>query len=238
MKESIHPAPIWVENDADYRDIRADLFIDPQDPGGYGDLFMRFSFPSIGKGLGAGATPYATLMLGTAAIGEIKLTHAQAVMIGAPLNKAAALWRPYYDGERAAPADLESALESAIAHVQALTDARRDGASMVEASVLLEDWAVAAADLLPDPEPDPLQAASDAMLAYDLDDQAWDALPDAARAALIAAVSVPALKAKADAYDRTVAAVKAYDARLSARQRSPEGNDYEELMNRIVPVVV
>ena len=47
-------------------------------------------------------------------------------------------------------ADLARALEAGVALVQALVDARRAGTSMVEASLSLEDWAVAAADLLPE----------------------------------------------------------------------------------------
>lgn len=222
------PAPVWIENTDGYLDYRCDLWIDRADDSGGADLSLRFSFA-----VDPGDESYLQLIDGGEESDSLTLNAAQVAAFKPRLAAAAEAFANRPDIVR-----LESALEDAIAHVQALTDARRDGASMVEASVLLEDWAVAAADLLPDPEPDPLQAASDAMLAYDLDDQAWDALPDAARAALIAAVSVPALKAKADAYDRTVAAVKAYDARLSARQRSPEGNDYEELMNRIVPVVV
>ncbi len=48
------------------------------------------------------------------------------------------------------PADLARALEAGVALVQALVDARLAGTSMVEASLSLEDWAVAAADLLPE----------------------------------------------------------------------------------------
>ena len=51
---------------------------------------------------------------------------------------------------RDTPADMARALEAAVALVQALSDARLAGTSMVDASLALEDWAVAAADLLPD----------------------------------------------------------------------------------------
>ncbi|UTC29095.1 hypothetical protein BAMBUS_00120 [Brevundimonas phage vB_BpoS-Bambus] len=81
--------------------------------------------------------------------------------------------------------------------------------------------------------------ASRAMGAFDLDDQAWDALPEAARLALIAATGgtdASDMKAKADAYDRTVAAAKAYDEKLNAEEKAPEGDDYAELFDLIVPV--
>ncbi|USN15602.1 hypothetical protein KIKIMORA_04840 [Brevundimonas phage vB_BpoS-Kikimora] len=42
------------------------------------------------------------------------------------------------------------AVESAVESIQALTDARQAGTSMVEASTILEDWAAAASEFLPD----------------------------------------------------------------------------------------
>lgn len=232
MQEKIHPAPIWIEQDSfDHKDIRCDLYIDPQNPDGDDDLTLRFT---VNKDDGSA---YVALAFAGEAMGEVAIPEAFAVRVEAALDKAAALWRPYYEGARAFPADLEAALETGVAHVQALTDARRDGASMVETSILLEDWAVAAANLLPEDVESQGDAAR-AMTAYGLDEQAWDALPEAARAALIAAAPGAdgvSLKAKADAYDRTVAKAQAYDARLNARQKAPEGNDYAELFDLIVP---
>ncbi|UTC28492.1 hypothetical protein GURKE_04900 [Brevundimonas phage vB_BpoS-Gurke] len=45
---------------------------------------------------------------------------------------------------------LLSAVEAAVETIQKLTDARQAGTSMVEASTILEDWAVAASEFLPD----------------------------------------------------------------------------------------
>lgn len=60
------------------------------------------------------------------------------------------LQSPTDDTTHDTPADLARALEAGVALVQALVDARLAGTSMVEASLSLEDWAVAAADLLPE----------------------------------------------------------------------------------------
>ncbi|USN14504.1 hypothetical protein DOMOVOI_00290 [Brevundimonas phage vB_BpoS-Domovoi] len=81
--------------------------------------------------------------------------------------------------------------------------------------------------------------ASRAMLAFDLDDQAWDALPEAARTALLASAgntALAALKAKADAYDRTAKAMQDYDAKMNAEEKAPEGDDYNELYGLLAPV--
>lgn len=160
MQEKIHPAPVWLENDADFKDIRIDLYVDPSDDSGEQDLTVRFSFPKDG------AAPYMMLVLGGADLGEVKLSPHHAAQVEARLDKARALFQPYYDGARAFPADLEAALEAGVARVQDLVDADAklralpldtDPLTRVEALLpygeavkTLEDWAVAAADLLPD----------------------------------------------------------------------------------------
>ncbi|UTC29097.1 hypothetical protein BAMBUS_00140 [Brevundimonas phage vB_BpoS-Bambus] len=149
MQEKKIPAPAYVENDAEFKDIRCELFMDLTDESGDSDLTVRFSFPKDGS------QPYMTLAMEGDSLGEIIIPSHHVAKVEAQLDRATALFRPYYDGDRAFPVDLEAALEAGVAHVQALTDARQAGTSMVEASTLLEDWAVAAADLLPDAPPAP-----------------------------------------------------------------------------------
>lgn len=160
MQEKIHPTPVWLENDADFKDIRIDLYVDPTDDSGEQDLTVRFSFPKDG------AAPYMMLVLGGADLGEIVLSPHYAAQVEARLDKARALFQPYFDGERAFPADLEKALEAGVARTQDFLDANaklralpRDADSVTriealfpfgEAIKTLEDWAVASADLLPD----------------------------------------------------------------------------------------
>lgn len=160
MQEKIHPAPVWLENDADFKDIRIDLYVDPSDDSGEQDLTVRFSFPKDGS------APYMMLVLGGADLGEVVLAPHHAAQVEARLDKALALFQPYYDGERAFPADLEAALESGVARVQDLVDADAKLRALPldanpltrveallpygEAVKTLEDWAVAAANLLPD----------------------------------------------------------------------------------------
>lgn len=81
--------------------------------------------------------------------------------------------------------------------------------------------------------------ASRAMEAFDLDTKAWDALPEAARTALMAATgntALATLKAKADAYDRTAEAMQDYDNRMNAAEKAPEGDDYNELYGCLATV--
>lgn len=145
MQEKIHPAPVWLEQDSfDYKDIRFDLFVDRADDSGDRDLTARFT---VNKDDGSA---YISLVFAGASLGEVRVSQADVAKVEAAFDKAVEAFKPYYDGERAFPVDLEAALEAGVAHVQTLTDARQAGTSMVEASTLLEDWAVAAADLLPD----------------------------------------------------------------------------------------
>lgn len=160
MQEKIHPTPVWLENDADFKDIRIDLYVDPTDDSGEQDLTVRFSFPKDG------AAPYMMLVLGGADLGEVVLPPQYAAQVEARLDKARALFQPYFDGERAFPVDLEKALEAGVARVQDFMDANAklralpldaDSVTRIEALFpftesikTLEDWAVAAADLLPE----------------------------------------------------------------------------------------
>lgn len=88
MAERLIVPAVWIENDSDYRDIRCDLFIDPADESGDNDLFLRFSFPNAGKGLGFGLTPYVALVHGSTIVGEIPLDATTVAKIGALLTQA------------------------------------------------------------------------------------------------------------------------------------------------------
>ena len=97
MIETITPAPVWIENDSDYRDIRSDIFIDRTVEDGSNDLFLRFSFPNAGKGLGFGLTPYVALVHGDTVLGEIPLDAVTVGRIGGLLTQAAELFTPPLD---------------------------------------------------------------------------------------------------------------------------------------------
>ncbi|UTC28651.1 hypothetical protein MARCHEWKA_01380 [Brevundimonas phage vB_BpoS-Marchewka] len=137
-------APIFMTQNDGHLDFRCDIWNSPTDESGDSDIAVLFSFADA-----PGDGSYLQLIDGDES-DSLPLNEAQVAALKPRLIAAAEAY-----AQRADVVRMEAALETAIVHIQALTDARQAGASMVEASTLLEDWAVAAADLLPDAPPEP-----------------------------------------------------------------------------------
>ena len=170
MQNVFYPAPVWHEGDNEYVDIRCDLYVDPEVEDGSNDLTIRISYPRDDQGqpvMGAlgDQHPYLALCLDhSEVLGEIRIPDARAAAVFDRLQKALALYDKV--SKLGAPQDMAAALEAGVARVQDLVDADAklralpldtDPLTRVEALLpygeavkTLEDWAVAAADLLPD----------------------------------------------------------------------------------------